>query len=208
MNLHEQLTQTPGFREKCKLIWDHYLSRKIPDREPGVATLEPKWIHAGYEIIKKYAEWDGVGQNPADCGADEEHLMIEICHSHGLKDGTSVPAFPGRPDSPMRIIHDGWKSGTPSWIFMGRTLTPDSVVHLGAGWVACQRILPDDLYKMMDPNAAPATLWMAYNMDQQMGLTALTSNVIGPAMSFNQLWDAVNAEAGPLYKTGANKKYV
>lgn len=45
-------------------------------------------------------------------------------------------------------------------------------------------------------------------MDQQMGLTALTSNVIGPAMSFNQLWDAVNAEAGPLYKTGANKKYV
>jgi len=203
MNLQEQLSQVASFRDKAKLVWEHYLSRKFPQPQPGVFTLEPNWIHAGYELVKKLAEWDGVGKFPED----EEHLVIEICQSHGLKDGFSVPAFPGRPDSPMRIIHDGWKSGTPSWIFMGRALTPDSAIHLGAGWVAVQRTLPDDLYKMMDPKAAPATLWMAYNVDQQMGLTALTSNVIGPAVSFSQLWEAVNAEAGPLYKTGANEKY-
>lgn len=207
MNLSEQLTQAQSLSDKCKIIWQHYLSRRIPDREPGVFTLEPNWIHAGYELVKKYAEWDGVGKFPEGVDEDENHLVVEICHSHGLKDGFSVPAFPGRPDSPQRIIHDGWKSGTPSWIFMGRALTPESVVHLGAGWVAVQRTLPDELYQQMDQKAAPATLWMAYHMDTQMGLTALTSNVIGPAVSFSQLWEAVNAEAGPLYKTGANEKF-
>ena len=91
---------------------------------------------------------------------------------------------------------------------MGRALTPDSVVHLGAGWVAVQRTAPPEIYRLLDQDAAPATLWMAYNLNDQMGLTALTSNVIGPAISFNQLWIAVNAEAGGgLYKTGANEKY-
>jgi len=203
--LSERVSKEPSFRLKAKIVWEHYLSRRIPDREPGVFTLEPNWIHAGYEVVKRFAEWDGVGKYPHE---DEEHLVIEICQSHGLADGFSVPAFPGVPGGPQRIIHDGWKSGTPSWIFMGRALTPESVVHLGAGWVACQRTVPDELYKQMDQKAAPATLWMAYNVDTQMGLTALTSNVIGPAVSFNQLWDAVNAEAGPLYRTGANDKYV
>lgn len=199
--LSERLAKTPGFREKSNLIWEHYLSRQLK------SPLEPHWIHAGYEIIKKYADWDGMGQYPPDCGADEEHLMIEICHSHALKDGFSVPAFPGQPNSPMRIIHDGWKSGTPSWIFMGRALTPESAIHLGAGFVAVQRTVPAELYDQMDKKAAPPTLWMAYNLHQQMGLTALTSNVIGPAVLFSQLWEAVNVEAGPLYKTGANDKY-
>jgi hypothetical protein len=211
--LYERVSQLQGFRERAKVIWDHYLSRQLP---PGVATgrtmhrcLEPHWIHAGYEIVKKYAEWDGVGKYPVSVEEGEEHLLIEICHSHALKDGFSVPAFPGQPNSPIRVIHDGWKAGTPSWIFMGRALTPDSVIHLGAGYVAVQRTLPTEIYNMMDKQAAPATLWMAYHFDQQMGLTALTSNVIGPAVSFNQLWEAVDQHlgGGHLYKTGANDKY-
>jgi hypothetical protein len=192
--LHERVSQLQGFRQRAVVIWEHYLSRRLQ------SPLEPHWIHAGYEIVKKYAEWDGVGKYPIAVSEGEEHLLIEICHSHSLKDGVSVPAFPGRPDSPQRIIHDGWKAGTPSWIFMGRAFTPESVVDLGAGWVAVQRTLPDELYKLMDQNAAPATLWMAYNLDQQMGLTALTSNVVGPAVLLEQLWDAVNAEVGGTLK--------
>jgi hypothetical protein len=183
------------YKKKVQLIWDHYQSRKLPEE-----TLEPKWIHAGYELAYNYLQ--GKTLEP-----DELEVLDQVISSHTLEDGFTVPAFSGQPQSPMRIIHDGWKSGTPTWIFMGRAFTPDSAVHLGADWVAVQRTLPDELYSQMDPKAAPPTLWMAYNLKSQMGMTALTSNVIGPAISFNQLWQAVNADYGPLYRTAANDKY-
>jgi len=199
--LSQAIAAAVDYKAKAQVVWDHYLSRQLPPAtiDPVVGTLEPDWIHGGYEFVHKFVskKLDAYGLE----------LVAQIIASHSLKDGQTVPAFPGQPKSPMRIIHDGWKAGTPTWIFMGRALTPKSVVHLGGGWVAVQRTIPDDFYKDMDQQAAPATLWMAYKRDRQMGVTALTSNVIGPAISFNQLWEAVVAEHGPLYKTGANEEY-
>lgn len=195
------------YKDKAQVVWDHYVSRQLPLAEFSYpigtlnkGTLEPSWVHFGYALIQKF-----VSDEKLD--ADELELVDQIIASHSLKDGHTVPAFIGQPKSPMRVIHDGWKAGTPTWIFMGRSLTPKSVVYLGSGWVAVQRTIPDEFYKDMDQQAAPPTLWMAYNNDQQMGITALTSNVIGPAVSFNQLWNAVNDQHGPLYKTEANDEY-
>lgn len=203
----ESLVPTEGiaavYKKKGQRLWEHYQSRKLPSEPTNgqeLLPLEPQWVHYGYDLIRKFV-------NDEVIEGDALNLLDQIIASHSLQDGSTIAAFPGQPNSPQRIIHDGWKAGTPTWIFMGRALTPDSVVHLGGGYVAVQRTVPDELYKMMDPKAAPATLWMAYNLKEQMGMTALTSNVIGPAVSFGQLWDAVNAAHGPLYKTGANDKY-
>lgn len=198
------IAAAPTYKDKAQAVWNHYVIRQLPTVMLNNIVLrnelEPNWVHVGYSLIHKFI----LGEK---LDAGELELVDQIIASHSLKDGHTVPAFPGQPKSPMRIIHDGWKAGTPTWIFMGRSLTPKSVVHLGGGWVAVQRTLPDEFFKDMDKQAAPATLWMAYNMDQQMGLTALTSNVVGPAVSFNQLWDAVDAEYGPLYRTGANDEF-
>jgi hypothetical protein len=205
--LSTAIAAAPTYKAKAQVVWDHYVRRQLPAVMMNNIILqnelEPNWIHFGYELIHKFI-FSRVGEK---LDADELELVDQIIVSHSLKDGHTVPAFPGQPKSPMRIIHDGWKAGTPTWIFMGRSLTPKSVVHLGGGWVAVQRTIPDEFYNDMDKQAAPATLWMAYNTNQQMGLTALTSNVVGPAVSFNQLWDAVNAEYGPLYKTEANDEF-
>ena len=214
-DLYDKLSASILLEEKAQIIWEHYLSRKLPppkatqeidlDGVEGSYThitgsLEPNWIHYGYELLKKAL--DGEKQSKKDFS-----LVDQIIESHSFKDGHLVPAFPGQPQSPLRVIHDGWKAGTPTWIFMGRALTADSAVHLGGGWVAVQRTLPEDFYKDLDQDAAPATLWMAYHMDKQMGMTALTSNVIGPAVSFDDLWAAVDAEHGPLYKSHVNQKF-
>ena len=213
--LSAAIAAAPTYKAKAQVVWDHYVSRQLPPAELAddpempngkrmvVGTLEPNWVHFGYALIHKFI-FSRVGEK---LDADELELVDQIIASHSLKDGHTVPAFPGQPKSPMRIIHDGWKAGTPTWIFMGRAFTPKSAIHLGGGWVAVQRTIPDEFYKDMDKQAAPATLWMAYDANQQMGITALTSNVVGRAVSFNQLWDAVDAEYGPLYKTGANEEY-
>ena len=164
-------------------VWEKYQSRKLN------SALEPTWVHAGYELVKKFLDGDKLEP-------DDLHLVKEMIHSHSLADGTSVAAFPNIPKSPQRIIHDGWKAGTPSWIFMGRSLAPENVKYLGERWVAVQRTLPPEFYKLIDKSAAPASLWMAYNLDKQMGITALSSNVIGPAIFFDQMIEAIEEEIG------------
>lgn len=175
------MAAAPTQTDKAKVVWDHYLSRRLDD------LIEPPWIHFGYELVQKFVTGEKLQ-------ADQLELIDQIIASHSLKDGHEVPAFPGQPQSPMRIIHDGWKAGTPTWIFMGRSLTTASISNMGGGWWAVQRTIPVEFYQEMDQDAAPPTLWMAYKEDRQMGITALSSNVVGPAISFTQLWQAVALE--------------
>ena len=180
-NLHDH-PNYDKLMEQAKTVWGKYESRKLN------SALEPAWIHAGYELVKDFID------NKLEEG--NLSIVLEILHSHSLPDGSGVLAFPNQPKGPQRIIHDGWKAGTPSWIFMGRNLAPENVKYLGERWVAVQRSLPPEMYKLIDPSAAPPTLWMAYHLDNQMGLTALTSNVIGPAIYFEDLIETIEAEIG------------
>lgn len=179
MNLSEAVNAAVTLKEKAIVVWQHYESRKLQ------SELEPKWIHAGYEIVFKYIN--------GSVTPEEKQFVQEIVSSHSLKDGYSVAAFPGTPSGPMRIIHDGWKSGTPTWIFMGRA-EPGAAKMIGDGWVAVQRSLPAAFYQLMDQKAAPPTLWIAYHLEKQMGVSAMTSNCIGPATSYDELLGAVNDE--------------
>ena len=164
------------------VVWEKYESRKLE------SALEPTWTHAGYSLIKDFID-DKINE-------DDMGIVLEILGSHALPDGSGVSAFPNMPNGPKRIVHDGWKAGTATWIFMGRSLEPNSVKYLGERWVAVQRTLPPEMYKLIDPNAAPPTLWMAYHLDKPMGMTAMTSNVVGPAIHFEELITTIEEEFG------------
>jgi hypothetical protein len=170
--LSERIENAKDFKEKVQLICNHYEDRRLKNE------LEPEWIHSGYEIAFRFTKEESLEKN-------EMYLLNQIVKSHSLPDGSSVHAFPDRPNSPMRIIHDGWKAGTPTWIFMGRN--SENCVDLGSNWVAVSRTLPETLYAQLDKNIAPPTLWMAYNKKNKMSISDKDENIIGPAIYFEQI---------------------
>jgi hypothetical protein len=174
MNLRTKLLTTLPIKEKSQIIWDHYLSRQLK------TDLEPNWIHSGYDLIRRVA----LGEETTK---SEGTLLIKLIQSHSTSDGEEVASLSGRPKSVVRIMHDGWKAGSPTWIFMGRSA--ENVQSLGEDWVAVKRTLPDHIYNLIDQDIAPPTLWLAYNLNLQMGFD--NKNVIGPAISLEQLTDAV-----------------
>src|SRR5687768_579777 len=110
--------------------WQTYQARRLRQAE-----FEPNWIHASYELLRDYVE--GKVRDRED-----KNMVKRILGSLTLPDGHEVYAFPGIPGSPVRIIHDGWKIGTPTWVFMGRTLPGSVVKDLGSGWVLVGRPIP------------------------------------------------------------------
>jgi hypothetical protein len=185
--LYDKIHSVESFLDKCQVIWDHYLERKLN------SNLEPNWVHSGYELILKTLKDEKLS-------SEEQYLVREIVYTHGLPDGTFVPSFPGKPNSPMRMIHDGWKSGSSSWIFIGRNIDLENVKYLGEGWVLVQRTLPDEYYQFLDSDQAPPTLFMSYNLDKKMDLTSSTNNVIGPAVYSHQIIHAIQESIGHVLK--------
>lgn len=173
-------------KEKAHLVWNHYLTRTLNH------PLEPKWIHSGYELVRDFSH-----------GLIEKSSIIEkIIESHFIPDGTFVSSISGRPNTPQRMIHDGWKAGSPSWIFMGRNT--NQILHLGFDWVVIGRTMPENLYHLLN-KSAPRTLWMAYNLSKPFIFDSEKSNIIGPAIAFEQIYDAVNFEVDHrLYSIGAS----
>jgi hypothetical protein len=179
MNLQKSLKKTTELKEKASLIWLHYVNRKLK------SPLEPTWTHAAYELIRQYA-LESVSK-------ENMQLIKEIIMSHEFDDGTEIQAFPGIPNSPTRIIHDGWKIGTPTWVFMGRNESPQNSKYLGENWVAVRREIPADLYKFFD-RSLPNEAWIAYNLNDQMGMSAMTANCVGPSCYLDDLIQALEQQ--------------
>lgn len=159
MLLHEKLLANLDFSEKCSLIWQHYVSRKL-DNE-----LEPIWIHHPYELVKNYIDLNNLSQ-------EQLFLLGEVIKSHTQKDGVEVPLKRGFPNENLRIMHDYWKAGSFTWIFMGRALCEG--IEKQNGWIILSRTLPNELYRLLDSSLAPPTLFCAYRLDSQ--------DTIGPAI--------------------------
>ena len=181
MNLRKVLLEATDMKEKTRLIWEHYISRKLK------CFLEPSWTHAAYELIQQYS----IGL------VSKENMYIrELIFSHEFEDGNETQAFPGIPNSPTRIMHDGWKIGTPTWVFMGRSEEPENARYLGENWVAVKRNIPKELIKFFDQNL-PSEAWIAYNRNHHMGMSGTTANCVGPACYLDDLVEAVEKQ---IYK--------
>lgn len=178
--LKESLSSCKTLKEKVSVILSHYASRKIN------GPLEPEWIHVAYELLQKFAD---------DKASKNDYVLIkDLIASHEISDGSDVWSIPGIPSSPKRIIHDCWKVGSPTWVFMGRN-NPNSAFFLIDDWIAVRRKIPESIFKMFNQDL-PDETWIAYNRKQQMGTTTTTANCIGPAFSWQQLINAVEEKVG------------
>lgn len=162
-----KLLQTQDVNLKCQILWDYYCDSKNKE-------FEPQWTHQAFEIVKKNIDSQILDQK-------EQYFLKKIIQSYELEDGSEVSDFPNKP--PNRIIHDGWKAGSATWIFMGRKLC--DAVEKG-DWVIIHRTLPQDLYSKINSDFAPPTLWLAYHKRNQM-MIAENKNVVGPAIYSNQI---------------------
>lgn len=181
--LADEVRACTSLQDKAKRIWDHYLERRLPN------NMEPVWTHAAYELIQRYSV------DPMTIKEAELRLVKDTIYSHEMPDGVEVPSFSNVPQSPTRIIHEGWKIGTPTWIFMGRNDETGKVISLGQGWIGVIRFVPEELHHHFDPQL-PKGIWIAYNLKDQMGMTAKTANCVGPSLYFYEMVQALEKQTG------------
>lgn len=154
--------------DKCNYIWDHYSNRKRNDE------FEPSWILKPYAILKKYID------EPKSLNEKELFILNEMFKSHAQQDGTEVPVKTGFPNEGSRIMHDCWKAGSFTWIFMARKHSND-ISFFENEYVFVSRKLPDQLYDLIDKDIfAPQTLFAAYHIFDE-------SKNLGPAVSYDDL---------------------
>lgn len=156
--------------DRCSFLWDHYLSRKREDE------YEPNWILEPYSLVKKFLD----NQQDLDSIFEEKDYFVlnETIKSHLQKDGTEVPIRTGFPNEGTRIMHDCWKAGSFTWLFMGRRETKD--IFFKNNFVVFSRTLPDEFYDLLDKDFAPQTLFAAYNKLD-------SAKNIGPAICLDDL---------------------
>lgn len=178
----KKIKETKNPREKAEIIRDFYLSRKLQ------GDLEPSWVHPSYDLIEKYLN--------NSLQKKDLYQLAEVLKSHEQPDGKEVPQFVNRPGGPLRIMHEGWKIGSPTWVFMGRNLHPNAVQYLGNNWVAVCREVPVELYKLFDPSI-PNLVWIAYHRQNSMTFTE-SENCIGPAVFYDVFMKLTAKIAGKL----------
>lgn len=159
--------------DKCECMWNHYLDRKRDDE------YEPSWVLKPYLILRKYMD------DSKSLDEKEFFILNEMLKSHAQPDGTEVPVKTGFPNEGSRIMHDCWKAGSFTWLFMGRKYSNDiSIVNNDN--VIISRKLPDSMYDLIDKSVfAPQTLFASYNIADE-------SKNLGPAVSLDDLIEEIN----------------
>jgi hypothetical protein len=152
------------------------LSRKRLD------DYEPSWTLSPYSIVKKAL--DNKDNLDAVLNEHDFFLISETIKSHYQKNGIEVPIKTGFPNEGSRIMHDCWKAGSFTWIFMGRT---ECQPFLNGNYTVISRKIPDDMYDLLDKEYAPQTLFAAYDRLDE-------SKNIGPAVTLESLLNEINKE--------------
>lgn len=168
--LSENLRRVKNERAKARLMWEHYVSRQRTD------NLEPKWIHPAYKLAREMAE--GRRLDPNDIT-----MFRQMIGSHELEDGTIVPSSN---DMPTGVMHDGWRVGTTSWVFMGRKKAANIAGETGekSSWVLVGRTIPKTIQSDFGDS-----IYIAYNLNCPVGMgpTDWKANVVGPAASVQEV---------------------
>ena len=165
--------------------------------------FEPQYVIAPYDEIFLYAGKTIDGKKPSfftktkakalrkyysEDWSDKEILKYfeeNTLDSMLIKDGTAFKdGF-----FPTRVIHDGFKVGTTSWIFMGRKNSPIvPVQYHGDTLYAVKRTIPPEIAKMLKPLHPELgyDMWCAYD------LTGKYRVEIGPCFSLDQIMQAAD----------------
>lgn len=88
---------------------------------------------------------------------------------------------------PSRVVHDGYKVGTTSWIFMGRKNSPIvPVSYHDDKLFAVKRTVPPEITKLLRPTHPELgyDMWCAYDLNGKYKIE------IGPCFSLDQIMQA------------------
>lgn len=136
------------------------------DAHRGDAAFEPNWTHPLFQ-----AAFEG-----------DKEMLEAVKETLSLPDGSVVEAFPGLPGGPKRLMEDGFKVGTTSWIFFGRK-NPAYRKIVGS-WVILGRRWAGN----------GAINYMAFHKDRPMGLSAMTGQELGPSFDLAEIELAVQQD--------------
>ncbi|NCA13965.1 MAG: hypothetical protein EBS89_07500 [Proteobacteria bacterium] len=158
-----------SLEDKARICLEHYEASKNP-------SLEPAWVHPAYDVLRKFLE--------GESGDEQTRLVRDVIASHECEDGKPVTAQPGVPGAGRRVIHDGWKIGSSTWVFMGRR---DGAISLNDDWILVGRDIPADIFRANFDPALPSKVWIAYHRTIKMGLQPM-QNFIGPTPYLEQVY--------------------
>lgn len=187
-----------NIQQKVDHLIGVYNSRRRTD------DYEPKYIIDPYDVIfafqgiqenGKKSNKSGVAYLKDIYGEGSDKELLETFENNCLDsllcpDGTVCNGHGIFPD---RVIHDGYKVGTTSWVFMGRNESPVyPVKYMGKTLYAVGRTVPPEIQKMLKPLHPELgnTVWCAYDLDGQYGVE------IGPLFSLDQIVEVARSYGG------------
>jgi hypothetical protein len=190
--MDEEETQPKEVRQLyklCETLKNRYINSARKDQYEPTWKLDPfgavfdvdrfgvKGLEGYYETDNN--EWDVRG-------------ALEDLNSLMEKDGTVYTCKMGI--FPKRVIHDGYKVGTTSWVFMGRRNSPMILaktkkdgMYLGNEVCIIQRRIPLDILKVLKPQhpELDPIVWAGYFMDPSLRLE------FGPCFTKEEIFDAI-----------------
>jgi hypothetical protein len=191
--MNEEETQPKDVKqlyELCKTLKNRYLNSARKDQYEPTWKLDP--FDAVFEIdkfgINGIKGWFGAEEDECNVTEALEHLSALMD-----KDGTIYTCKMGI--FPKRVVHDGYKVGTTSWVFMGRRNSPIILaktkkdgMYRGNEVCIIQRRIPLDalkvLFKPSHPELEPI-VWAGYFMDPSLRLE------FGPCFTKEEIFDAI-----------------
>jgi hypothetical protein len=171
----------------CEKLIQRYERSKRNDQ------AEPKWVLHPYSIAYDYMKsgLDGLREYYGD---EKSSTLVEYATNDltglDIEDGTVYESFP----FPARVIHDGFKVGTTSWVFMGRRnsnvevlTTPKNSIYGGEDIYVVSRIIPPEINKKLKkkhPELEPV-VYCGYSLNDKIKVD------IGPCITSDEVADVV-----------------
>lgn len=159
--------------QAARAAWQFHLSRRLTG---DLQKYEPNWVHPIYQMAKDYLDYPERFQG--DDLEDAANTLLAVAdHRIVTQEWLGMG----------RLIHEGWKVGTPTWAFMGRGTGHLSFAPGNADLVVCCRVIPPELRGYFPDTGGCWEVWIAYSKSEPLGATALTANCYGPCECKDEL---------------------
>jgi hypothetical protein len=189
--------KTSNRNSRAQKHWNFYVSRQLKN------DLEPAWVHPIYRLMRDYENLRGQDKAFANETIDNLDQIVPalptLLPNHPNVQVIGYSAAPTLGE--RRIIHEGWKFGTPTWVFMARAL-PDAKVYARGEYVVAGRAIPAEFANavhpmrtsILGPFEPDGKLWIAYSRTDPMGYTAMTANCFGTCWGEKDLLYCMESE--------------
>jgi hypothetical protein len=184
----------------CETLKTRYLESA---RREG-SRYEPTWQLDPFDAafaVDRFGLNGIKGRFGADDGEIDVMGSLDEISSLMIKDGT-VYTYKSEIFG-KRVIQDGFKVGTTSWVFMGRRNSPLTLartnkngIYQGQEVCVIQRRIPLDIFKILQPQQSEPIVWAGYFMNPY-----LCSELFGPYKTKKEILDAIEGNGRAVSAT-------